>query len=97
MRMLLKAQLDVSKANEALKDGSLQKAFESIMEKLNPEAAYFTVEDGKRTALIVFDLADPSQMPVAAEPLFQAVDAAVDFTPVMTEDDLQKGLQQALG
>lgn len=97
MRMLLKAQLDVEAANAALKDGSLQRAIQSVLGELEPEAAYFTVEDGKRTVLIVFDMRDPSQMPAVAEPLFQTVSASLDFTPVMTAEDLQRGLEAAFG
>ncbi len=37
-----------------------------------PEAAYFLAEDGMRTALIFFDLQEPSQIPAVAEPAFLA-------------------------
>jgi ABC-type thiamin/hydroxymethylpyrimidine transport system permease subunit len=47
---------------------------------------------GKRTSLIVFDLADPSQIPVIAEPLFQGLDAEIEFAPVMNQEDLMNGL-----
>ena len=97
MRMLLKAQLDVEKGNEAVSTGGIQQALGSVMEQLRPEAAYFTVEDGRRTALIFFDMEDPSQMPVVAEPFFIAANASVDVTPVMTADELQAGLQRVFG
>lgn len=96
MRMLLKAQLDVEKANEATASGRLGQALGSVMEELRPEAAYFTVEGGKRTALVIFDMEDPSQMPVVAEPFFQSANATVEITPVMTADELQAGLQRAM-
>lgn len=97
MRMLLKAQLDVEKGNAALNDGRLQQALQGVMNELAPEAAYFGPEDGKRTAWIVFDLQDPSQIPAVAEPFFQTVNASVELTPVMTGEELQSGLQRALG
>ncbi len=97
MRMLLKVQVPVGKGNQALKDGTLQQTFESTLERLKPEAAYFTLMDGKRTALIVFDLAEQSQLPSIGEPLFTNLEAGIDLTPVMTAEDLQKGLQAALG
>jgi hypothetical protein len=59
------------------------------------EAAYFTAIDGKRTGLIFFDLEDVSQIPVIAEPFFMTVGAAIDFLPVMTAEDVQKGLEEA--
>jgi len=39
-------------------------------------------------------LADPSQIPQIAERLFQALDATVEFVPVMNPDDLRKGLEK---
>jgi hypothetical protein len=95
MRMLLKVQMDVEAGNRAIRDGSWGQAMESLMQRVQPEAAYFTAMDGKRTGLIFFDLKDPSQIPVVAEPLFMAVNASIDFSPAMTPDDVQAGLQEA--
>jgi hypothetical protein len=94
MRMLLKVQMDTEAANQMAKDGSLQKSMQAAMEQLKPEAAYFAPEDGSRCSYIIFDMEDPSQMPVIAEPLFQGPHAKVSFTPVMNMDDLQKGLAE---
>jgi hypothetical protein len=66
-----------------------------VMQGLQPEAAYFTAMDGKRTGLIVFDLKEPSQIPVIAEPIFMAVNASIELSPVMTLEDVQAGLQEA--
>lgn len=56
MRMMLKVSLPVEKANAAIKDGSLVTKIQSILADLKLEAAYFTEFDGKRTALIFFDM-----------------------------------------
>jgi hypothetical protein len=37
---------------------------------LQPEAFYEFVENGQRTVFAVFEMADPSQIPVITEPLF---------------------------
>ncbi len=92
--MLLKAQMDTEAANRAIADGSLPEAMERVMDALQPEAAYFAPLDGKRTALIVFDMKDPSQIPVVSEPFFKVMNATVEFTPVMTREDLATGLGQ---
>ena len=97
MRTLLKAHLDTRKANEANQDGTMQERLGQLMEELQPEAAYFYPENGKRTVLMVFDMQDPSQIPPAVEPLFQGAEASVSLTPVMNREDLQGGLQEALG
>jgi hypothetical protein len=95
MRMLLKMQMDVEAGNRAIKDGSFGEVLDRVMGQIKPEAAYFTAIDGKRTGLIFFDLEDVSQIPVIAEPFFMTVGAAIDFLPVMTAEDVQKGLEEA--
>jgi hypothetical protein len=95
MRMMLKFTLPVEKGNQAIKDGSLGKTLESIMKKLKPEAAYFAPMDGKRSGMIFFDLAEPSQIAEVVEPLFLNLNAATEIVPVMNGDDLRKGLAKA--
>jgi hypothetical protein len=95
MRMMLKCTVPVEKGNEAFKDGSLGKTIETLMNKLKPEAAYFSPMNGKRSAMMVFDLAEPSQIVEVVEPLFLNLNADVEISPVMTADDLRKGLIKA--
>ena len=95
MRMMLKFTLPVEKGNQAFKDGSLGKTLESIMKKVKPEAAYFGPSDGKRSGMMFFDLAEPSQIVEFVEPLFSNLNAAVELVPVMNGDDLRKGLAKA--
>ena len=45
--------------------------------------------------MIFFDLQEPSQVPAIAEPFFMSVGAAIEFLPVITPEDVQKGLQEA--
>ncbi|MFZ1321970.1 MAG: hypothetical protein WAT71_10475 [Ignavibacteria bacterium] len=92
MRTLLKATFDTDLGNAAIKDGSLGKIIESLMEKIKPEAAYFTATEGCRSCIIVFDMKDSSDIPAIAEPLFMKLNAEVEFSPVMNVDDLKKGL-----
>ena len=92
MRTMLRWTVPVEKGNEAIKDGSLAQTLEALAQQLNPEAAYFWPQDGERAGLMVFDMADPSEIPQIAEPLFANLDAAVEFTPVMNADDLQRAL-----
>ena len=91
MRMMLKFTLPVEKGNAAFKDGSLGKTIETLMAKLKPEAAYFAPTNGKRSGMIFFDFADPSQIVEIAEPLFHNLNAEVEIVPVMNAEDLKKG------
>lgn len=70
MRMMMKVQMPTGSGNDAIKDGSLPRIMASSLEALKAEAAYFTAEDGMRTALIFFEMNDSSEIPPAAEPFF---------------------------
>ena len=94
MRMMVRWTVPVEKGNETIKDGSLAKTIQSLLEELKPEAAYFWPEDGERGGMMVFDMADTTQIPQIAEPLFMKIDAAVEFVPVMNADDLKQALEK---
>ena len=95
MRMMLRFTLPVEKGNQAFNDGSLGRTMKSVMTKLKPEAAYFAPLDGKRSGMLFFDIAEPSQIVEVVEPLFLNLDAAVEIVPVMNAEDLRKGLAKA--
>jgi hypothetical protein len=96
MRMLLKVSMSVEKSNEAIKSGALQRTLEGSMKALKPEAAYFFPdENGRRSAIFVFDMKESWQLPATVEPLFQELGAAVHLTPAMNGEDLQRGLKEA--
>jgi hypothetical protein len=94
MRMMLRTHIDATHGSDALKSGALQKAIMAFMEKFKPEAAYFGLESGKRTAFFVFNMEDSSLCPAIAEAFFDT-GCDIHLSPCMTGDDLQKGLQVA--
>ncbi|MFE1584200.1 hypothetical protein [Streptomyces sp. NPDC059402] len=94
MRVLLKATLDTEKANEAIRSGKLPEVISRTLDQLKPEAAYFGPVGGRRTALLVFDMQDSSELPPTGEPLFTELNAEVEVSPIMNADDLRKGLSQ---
>jgi hypothetical protein len=94
MRMMMKVQLDTEAGSRAIADGSMPQLMQETLGRLQPEAAYFGPENGIRTAFIVFDLQDPSELPTLTEPLFSTLKANIQMFPVMDREDLQKGLGQ---
>lgn len=92
MRVMLRAQMDTTIANDAIKTGRLPEVMGKLMEKLSPEAAYFGPSDGGRSCTLVFDMQDSSTLPTIAEPLFQEFGAKIEIQPVMNREDLEKGL-----
>ncbi len=92
--MMMKVQMDTEAGSRAIADGSLAQVMQETLGKLQPEAAYFGPENGRRTAFIVFDLQDPSQLPTVTEPLFSTMKATIQMFPVMDREGLQRGLEQ---
>lgn len=92
MRCMLTAHIDTEAGNKTIADGTMPKLMQQLMDRLQPEATYFTANQGRRTAFIVFDLADPSDLPMITEPAWMGLNAEIGIAPVMNLDDLQKGL-----
>ena len=55
-----------SRGNKGVKEGLLPKTAQDFVDRMKPEACYFTAESGKRTAYFVFDLKDPTLIPSVA-------------------------------
>lgn len=95
MHMMLKFEMGLTATNDAVRSGTVAELNEQLMASTKPEAAYFGTENGRRTGYLVFDMVDPAQIPVIAEPLFQRMEATVEFIPVMNAEELQRGLAAA--
>ncbi len=90
MRFLVKVRWDVEEGNELARSGTLGDVAGSILEDQKPEAAYFTADQGNRSAYLIVNVDDGSQLPAIAEPWFLKVNATVEFLPLMSPEDLQK-------
>ena len=90
MRFVATATWDMDAGNALAKNGTLGSTVQKILEDLKPEAAYFIANEGQRTALLIVNLDDASQLPAVAEPWFLALKARLDFQPTMRPEDLAK-------
>ena len=90
MRFLVKVNIPVEPGNAAAKAGKLGATIQSILAEQKPEAAYFTDDNGQRTALIFLEMKDASQIPAIAEPWLLAFNARIEIHPVMIPEDLAK-------
>ena len=90
MRMLLNVRIPNDAFNAAVREGTAEETMGRILEQARPEAVYFTEQDGSRGAVLVVDVADPSQIPALAEPWFLSFDAECEFRIAMTPEDLRK-------
>jgi hypothetical protein len=66
---------------------------ESVLENLQPEAAYFCPVDTARGGYLMVNMDDASQIVAVGEPFFMELGASVEIVPVMTGEDLRAGIQ----
>lgn len=97
MRMLLTVKFPHEYFNKAVKDSTVGQKIRSILEDVKPEAVYFTEQNGRRGAILIIDMEDPSKVPSFAEPWFLAFNAEVEFRVVMTLEDLERAGLEELG
>jgi hypothetical protein len=88
MRVMLKLDFPIGKANSLAREGKLGGTIRNILEEIKPESAYFTTVNGKRGGYIFVDIPDSSHIPRIAEPWFLAFDAAIEIYPAMNPQDL---------
>src|SRR5215213_2278990 len=86
MRFLIRANIPTEDGNKKVQDPNFLEKLEKYINKIKSEATYFFNADGKSA----------DQIPVLAEPLFSGMGAHVEFHPVMSLDDLKKGIPQAV-
>ena len=96
MRVLLTFRIHPEKGDQLIKEGRIGETMESILEELQPEAAYFTDVEGTRGGFLVVNMEDASQIPAMTEPLFLGLGATVHMQPVMIPEDLRGAAGEAL-
>jgi len=94
MRLMLKFAIPPERGNAAAKDGTLGQAIDNLLKATKADAAYFTLVDGKRGGMVFFEENDVTRLPQLNEPLFAALDAAIEIVPVLTPDELKRGISK---
>ncbi|MBU0509185.1 hypothetical protein KKH27_10155 [bacterium] len=92
MRCAVQVTIPHEEGNAAMKSGKLGEMMGSFAAKWHPEAMYFFPKGGHRSALMIVNMEDSSQLPALAETFFMGLNADVEVMPAMTMDDLKKGL-----
>jgi hypothetical protein len=96
MRMLMKVSIPVESGNKGVAEGLLPKTITTFVDQMKPEAAYFGLDNGRRTAFFVFDMTDNAMVPSAAEPFFMNLNASIELQPVMSFEDMKSGVDRAM-
>lgn len=97
MRMLLNVVLPHEPFNAAVRNGTVGETIDKILKAIKPEAVYFTEQEGRRGAILIVTVDNPSQVPALAEPWFLHFQADCKFRIVMTPEDLQRAGLSELG
>ena len=97
MRMLLHVRIPHAEFNAAVRDGSVGRKMKQILEEIKAEAVYFTEYDGRRGAIMIINIDDPSEVPKFAEPWFLSFNADVQFHIAMTPEELGRAGLEDLG
>jgi hypothetical protein len=97
MRMLMHIKLPLGPFNSAVRDGSIEPKMKRILEATNPEASYFSEQDGHRGGILIVNVNEPADVPRLAEPWFLTFNAEVEFRIAMTPEDLARADLAALG
>lgn len=97
MRMLIHVKMPHEPFNAYVRDRTIGGRVKKILADIKPEAVYFTEYGGRRGAVIIADVAEPSRVPAIAEPWFLQFNADVEFHIAMAPEELEKGGLDALG
>ena len=95
--MLLNVTIPNDSFKAAVKDGTAGQKLGRILGELKPEAVYFTEQQGRRGAILIVDIADPSKIPAVCEPWFLSFNADVELRIVMSPEELQKAGLDEIG
>jgi hypothetical protein len=97
MRGLIHVKFPHEPFNTAVRKGTAGDTIQKILAEIKPEAVYFTEYHGRRGAILIVDITDPSKVPALAEPWFLSFNANVEFHIVMTPEDLGRAGLEKMG
>jgi hypothetical protein len=97
MRILLNIRIPHEPFNEYVRQGTIGQIVQRILEDTEPEAVYFTEQNGTRGAVMIVDVTSPDRMPSFSEPWFLKFNADCEFRIVMSPEDLQRAGLEGLG
>ena len=92
MRLMMIFRIPTAAGNAAGKRGDISKSIDKLVKDTNAEAAYFSMMNGMRAGVVIFEETDQAKLPQYNEPLMEQLDAQIDIVPVLNLEDLERGL-----
>ena len=93
MRLMMTFKIPTAAGNAAGAHGDIGAAIEKLLADTKAEAAYFTMMDGMRAGIVIFEETDQARLTTYNEPLMEHLGAEIDIVPVLNLDDLKRGLE----
>lgn len=95
MRFFVRAAIPTVGGNRAILRGQLAPTLDEIVQRLKPEATFYKVTEtgpaaGVKAMSMIISLDDATQIKTTVEPLFQALEAKLEYEPVLSPDDLTR-------
>ena len=97
MKMLLNVRFPIEPFNTLVREGTVGKVIDEILEDIKPEVAYFSEQEGCRCGVFIVDVENPSRVPSLAEPFFLKFNAMCEFRIAMSPQDLTEAGLEGLG
>lgn len=96
MKFLLQANIPTESGNLMIQDPNLLSKLERYTKKVKAESTYFFEAHGNRVASFIVDIQSEDQIPFFLEPLYSGMGAHVELHPIMSLEDLKKGIPKAI-
>lgn len=97
MKMILTVTMPHEPFNALVKDGSVGKVLNEILGELKPEAAYFSLDDGKRSLFLVVNVDKGGDYVRYAEPFFLKLKADIKYDIVITPEEIKNSGLEEIG
>lgn len=92
MKCMVTFSFPTDSGNALVSSGKIKEVFGHLMTDLKPEAAYFYPVAGQRGGHFIINMNDSSDVVTVADRFWIGLGADVEITPVMSPEDLGKGL-----
>jgi hypothetical protein len=97
MKMILTVTMPHESFNALIKKGTIGKVLNEIMGEVKPEAAYFSLNNGKRSAFLVINVNNASDYIKYAEPFFLQFNADIKYDIVITPEEIKSAGLEEIG
>ena len=97
MKMILTVTLPHESFNALIKKGTIGNVINDIMGELKPEAAYFSLNEGKRSIFLVVNVDNAGDYVKYAEPFFLKFNADIKYDIVITPEEIKNSGLEEIG